>query len=177
MKNRGIVESIDIIISFIALMVAIGYTYRVAEANYYALKQDEILSELRVFGSSAAELLVTSPETVCKCTVNAGTGDDFYVMNCIDTAKMSGLTPEKLNLSSGRFSVRVEIRGNATPYPGAPELVFGSDLPTDNRPIYSESRVVITNSGNITKEKLVKCMKGEQNCERKIATIYIWRRD
>jgi hypothetical protein len=171
MKRKGQLESVDVVLSLVLLMVALGYAYRVAEANYYAFKQDEILAELRVFGSSAAELLVTSEATTCKCTVLPGTGNDFYITNCIDTQKLLSIAnlAQALHLSD-RFGVHVRIVNAG--------IEAGDPLPADNRQMYSERRVVIAHSGDITKSELERCMNGTlTTCERDIAMIYVWRRD
>ena len=171
MGKKGQLESIDIVLSLVLLMVALGYAYRVAEANYYAFKQDEILAELRVFGSSAAELLVTSEATTCKCTVLPGTGNDFYITNCIDIQKIQGVAnlAQALHLSD-RFGVHVSIVNAG--------VEAGDPLPADNRQMYSERRVIMAHSGDITKSELEKCMNGTSAaCKRDVATIYVWRRD
>jgi len=168
MKKKGQLESVDVVISLVLLMVALGYAYRVSEGNYYAFKQDEIAAELSALGSSASELLVSSPETTCKCTVVPGTGKDFYLMNCIDTQKLASTDLSKALHLSNAFGVHITIENAG--------IEVGSSLPSDNRQIYSERRVIIAHSGDITKSELEKCMKGTSSaCKRDVATIYIWR--
>ena len=146
MNKKGQLVSLDAVLSLVVLMLALGYAFRVAEANFYALKQDELIYKTKAVGSAAAELLVTSEEITCKVTTN--TGNDFYITNCIDTSKLTNLN-QKLLLNN-IFGVRVEwSTGNA-----------GDALPSDDRTIYSEKRVVMLRSGSITKAELEQCFNG-----------------
>ncbi|MCX8189650.1 MAG: hypothetical protein N3F05_00250 [Candidatus Diapherotrites archaeon] len=182
MKKLGYIASIDLMLSTILLMFAIGYAYRVAEGNFYSLKQDEIYEELRLFGSTAAELLISSPETTCRCSVRTGTnpGDPHYVMNCIDTSKLTNLSSNPdalksaLKVPPSRFGLRIEIFKNRNILVGN----YGEPIPNpaEVANIYSEGRAVIINAGDITKGKLFECISGKEMCERHVAKITIWRK-
>jgi len=162
-NRNGQLLSLDAILSLVLLMLALGYAFRVAEANFYALKQDELIYETKAVGSAAAELLVTSEETTCEVTTN--TGNNFYITNCIDTSKLTNLN-QKLLLNDNNFGVRVEwSTGNA-----------GDALPSDDRTIYSEKRVVMLRSGSIGKDELEQCFNGAGGCPRDTITIYVWRK-
>lgn len=161
-NRKGQLLSLDAILSLILLMLALGYAFRVAEANFYALKQDELNYEIKAVGSAAAELLVAGEETTCEITTL--TGNDFSITNCIDTSKLTNLN-QKLLLNND-FGVRVEWpAGNA-----------GDALPIDDRTIYSEKRVVILSGGSIGKDGLEQCFNGTGACSRSTITIYVWRK-
>ncbi|MCD6247301.1 MAG: hypothetical protein J7J87_02605 [Candidatus Diapherotrites archaeon] len=162
MNKRGQLASLDAILSLVLLMLALGYAFRVAEANFYALKQDELIYETKAVGSAAAELLVTSEETTCEVTTD--TGNNFYITNCIDTSKLTNLN-QKLLLNN-IFGVRVKWAGGSA----------GDSLPSDDRTIYSEKRVVMLHGGSITKAELEQCFKGTGGCSRDTITIYVWRK-
>ncbi|MEM4598177.1 MAG: hypothetical protein QW400_00605 [Candidatus Diapherotrites archaeon] len=180
MKKHGYIASVDIMLSTILLMFAIGYAYRVSEGNFYSLKQDELYEELRLFGSTAAELLISSPETTCRCSVLAGTspGDPHYVMNCLDTSKLASLSSNPddlkraLKLPPARFGLRVEILKDRSTVVGN----YGESVPAEAANTYSEARPVIINAGDITKGLLLKCISGQETCERHVAKITVWRK-
>ena len=160
--RKGQLLSLDAVLSLVLLMLALGYAFRVAEANFYALKQDELIYETKAAGSAAAELLTTSEEITCEVTTN--TGNNFYITNCIDTSKLTNLN-QKLLLNNA-FGVRVEWgAGNA-----------GDPLPSDNRTIYSEKRVVMLRNGSISKAELEQCFQDGSGCSRDTITIYVWRK-
>ncbi|MEM4662761.1 MAG: hypothetical protein QXM75_01940 [Candidatus Diapherotrites archaeon] len=176
MKKKGFLESVDVMLSTILLMFAVGYAYRVSEGNYYSIKQDELYDELRIVGNNAAEILVSAPEITCQCSVLAGTstGRALYIMNCLDISKISVMSADDLKrtlkIPNERFGASLKLQAGTTtlgPY--------GDNMPSEVKDYYSERRIVIANAGNITKEKLLKCMQGRETCDKYVATITVWR--
>jgi len=164
MDKRGQLISLDVVLSLVLLTFALAYAFRVAETNFYVLKQEELTYETKAVGSAAAELLVTVPETTCEVTTL--TGENFHITNCIDTAKLSSATFsfDKLGIDTSRFDARIEWSAGS----------IGNPVPTD-KTIYSEKRVVIIKPGGLTKSDLEACFSGSV-CTEETITIYVWRR-
>ncbi len=185
---KGAIGSLDAALSLVLLMVALGYAYKAMELNFYALKQDEELRVLRIYGSTASELLTSGTNFLCDISTNTGTS--YKIPNCIDETKISALSSSQLKemlLVPKNFNLMVRIGnneygdsfGNIT----EPCTVSGNcsivgnlrwDIPY--RHVYSERRLVIISNGPLDKAELLKCIDGNTTCglDEEVVEIYVW---
>jgi len=157
MKRKGQIMTVDFVFSLILLMLALGYTFRIAEANEYRLKEEQLFGDLQRVGSAASELMVASPAFACEITM----GTTQYFSHCVNRAKLLAATKDKLGIPSavGRdyhFEILVDKAHEAGD--SAPDPSVAGD--TDARFIYSEERKVILSAGNPALADIKACFNG-----------------
>ncbi|MEM0360179.1 MAG: hypothetical protein QXK06_02465 [Candidatus Diapherotrites archaeon] len=139
MNKKGQIAAIDFLFSLILVVLAIGYTFRIAEANDYSLKEEEIYRDLQRIGTAASELLVSSPEFTCEINTG-GAGTTQYFPNCTNAAKLSTATKEKLGIPP-QYKFRLLLNGALQAGEAANPIATST---VEN--IYSEERKVVVGS-------------------------------
>jgi len=87
--GKGQIFSLDLLISLVAVTVAVGLILQTIEVNTYYQKADRPAKELKAVAETTASLLMASNETTCLDS----TGE--HIMNCIDeTADFSAIFPK-----------------------------------------------------------------------------------
>lgn len=123
--------SLDFLISVAAVVLAIGLIIQFAEIKTYNEKEEMQWLELKQVAETAADLLVSNPDTSCDVK------DVAKIMNCIDSSKT--INANDLAIPSGyEFSIE-----------GGPINVGGN--PPNDKDYYSVKRIVATNNGQLTK--------------------------
>jgi len=156
MKRKGQIMTVDFVFSLILLMLALGYTFRIAEANEYRLKEEQMFNDLQRIGSAASELMVASPDFTCEATMG---GSTQYFSHCVNRNKLSNATEDELGIPAGS-NYHFEILINDVHLTGdnAPDPSNAGN--TDARFIYSEERTAILNNGNPALATIEACFDG-----------------
>jgi hypothetical protein len=85
MYKKGQIIAVDFLFALMLVALALGYTFRIAEANNYALKEEELYMDLQRIGTASSDLLVSSPDFTCEITM----GGIQYFPNCINETKLA----------------------------------------------------------------------------------------
>ena len=176
MNRKGQIFTLDLVFSLILLMLALGYVFRIAEANNYKMKEDELFTDLQRIGTAASERLVSHPDFICKVDFGAGSVPFF---NCSVGDRVSGADKDSLAIPDGYAfellrkdgAVFNHIAGDNAP-------LFDPDNPRAQN-IYSETRQVLYFSGGAdpTKAQIDRCMNPPQVCngEKKYLMVKVWK--
>lgn len=164
MKKKGQIITVDFIFSLVLFMLALGYVFRIAEANDYRMKEEELFNNLQRIGTAAGERLVSSPEFICKV------GNRPY-FNCVVETSLTTANNTKLGIPSGyKFELWDETKGKKISGDSAP--VFNPGL-EDAQNIYSEDRNVLWFANQPTAQQLKNCAGG--GCTEKSIMLKVWR--
>lgn len=164
MNKKGQIITVDLIFSLVLFMLAIGYVFRIAEANDYRMKEEWLFNDLQRIGTAAGERLVSSPDFICQV-------NNRPYFNCVVRASLAGANAKKLGIPSGyNFelwdeTVGVKIAGNAPP-------AFNPNSENAQN-VYSEKRNVLWFANNPTKAQLNACAGG--GCTEKLIMLKVWK--
>lgn len=151
MNKKGQIITVDFVFSLILLMLALGCVFRIAEANQYKMKEDELFMDLQRIGTASAELLVSSPDFVCEVTMG---GQPQYLNNCINELNLNTADKAKLGIPA-QYKFQILLNGVHRAGDSAPNPV------NPNSPnVYSEERSIVSMPGNPTIDQIKSCMTG-----------------
>lgn len=176
MNRKGQMFTVDLVFSLILLMLALGYVFRIAEANNYKMKEDELFMDLQRIGTAASERLVSNPDFICKVDFGAGSVPFF---NCIVGNRVSGADRGDLGIPNGyAFELLRKDGAVFNHIAGGNAPLFDPDNPRAQN-LYSETRKVLYFSGgnDPTKSQIDVCMDPLQGCsgEEKYLMVKVWR--
>jgi len=156
MKQKGQIITVDFVFSLIMLMLALGYTFRIAEANEYRLKEEQMFNDLQRIGSAASELMIASPDFACEVSM----GSTQYFSHCVNGTKLSGAGKDELGIpDTANYHFEILIGGSHETGENAPDPSNMGIAAAGF--IYSEERkVLLKNAGNPTINELESCFNG-----------------
>ncbi|MFH1234779.1 MAG: hypothetical protein V1493_04165 [Candidatus Diapherotrites archaeon] len=166
MDKKGQIIAIDFLFALMLVALALGYTFRIAEANDYTLKEEERYMDLQRIGTASSDLLVSSPAFVCSFpTVTGNPATTQYFPNCITESKFSGGCPScraNLGIPTGYdFNITIKITGS----PATPLVSKVPTAPPQN--IYSETRPVLSGTPA--------SIQGIRPLTKKEITLNVWK--
>jgi hypothetical protein len=142
MDKKGQIIAVDFLFALMLVALALGYTFRIAEANNYSLKEEEFYMDLQRIGTASSELLVSSPDFTCEITM----GTAQYFPNCITETKLSAPTLQEIKDRLGiPAQYKFEITKGTPPVHIAGDTLAGP-VPDSILNVYSEERNVILGS-------------------------------
>ncbi len=134
--ERGQIFSLDFLISLVAATAAIGLLVQAVEVQAYSQKEEGLFNDLRRVAENAANLLIASNETTC---LVAETNE--HLVNCIDSSKF--FSARKARILLGIPETYGFSLSGAT--------ISWSDGTPDSKDFYEVKRIVVVNSGGISK--------------------------
>lgn len=134
MDKKGQIIAVDFLFALMLVALALGYTFRIAEANNYSLKEEEIYMDLQRIGTASSDLLVSSPDFTCE--INMGGAQHFP--NCTNAGKLSGATNASLGIPA-QYKFRVLLNG-------VRQAGETSEPPASIENVYAEDRNVVVGS-------------------------------
>ncbi len=185
MKQKGQIFSLDVLISIVLIIVALGVAMRFFELKEYETKELMEQLELERVGSAASELLVNNPNLVCELTaVLTGTKLNS-LSNCLN--KNQQILKADLGISENsvpaqnKFDCRIEFA-----YDAASQLAIGdctSVVPATAKNVFAATRkIVVTNSKQVPKNEFNNCTDSDPatNCvvfTAGTATLKVWKHE
>ncbi len=164
MNKKGQIITVDFIFSLILFMLALGYVFRIAEANNYRMKEEELFNDLQRIGTAAGERLVSSPDFICQAS-------NRPYFNCVVGTLLTGANANKLGIPSGYgFEVWDETAGVRIAGSAPPPFNPNSE---DAQNVYSEKRNVLWFANQPTKAQLNACAGG--GCTEKLIMLKVWK--
>lgn len=164
MKCRGQIISLDAVIALILVMLSLGIVFNVMETNAYDLKETQLFEEISSMGKTAGNLLVSNENIICK--VKDGGKELFSMNNCLDLSKF--VRKEYLGIDSQKYSCKLTAEKNQT----QKKLKTAcTDNPVSAQNIYSETREIIVNEGDLTKQKFE-----ELKFKSEKITLKVWKK-
>jgi len=151
MDRKGQMITVDFVISLVLFTLAIGYVYRISEADTYRLKEEELFMDLQRIGTAAGERLVSAEELIC--SIN---GADMRLFNCLVDPKVTAADADMLGIPAGyRFGLwRMDTRAR----------LAGLDPPAAQEQLYSETRLVLRFPAEPTKAQIESCINPAMPC-------------
>ncbi len=180
MKKNGQVFSLDVLISIVLIIVALGVAMRFFEIKEYETKELMEQSELERIGNTASELLVNNPDLVCELTdVRDGTILN-YLSNCLN--KNQNISKSNLAIPAN-YDCRIEFSfGN----PITKQVAIG-ECQTIVQPaiknVFAANReIVVTDSKQVPKNEFNNCTDSDPatNCivfTAGTATLKVWKHE
>ncbi|MCX6801506.1 MAG: hypothetical protein NT067_00175 [Candidatus Diapherotrites archaeon] len=164
MDKKGQIIAVDFLFSLVLLALALGYTFRIAEANDYALREEELYMDLQRIGTASSDLLVSSPDFTCEINM----GGTQYFPNCINESKFSGgcsSCQASLGIPTDYdFNITIKITGS----PATPLVIKVPTTPPEN--IYSEKRAVLSSPANPASIQAI------SGLAQKEITLNVWKK-
>jgi uncharacterized protein (UPF0333 family) len=184
MEKKGQVFSLDVMISIILIVLALGIAMRFLEIKATETKEMTEQMELNTVGKTAAELLVNNPDITCELrAIDDSILDNLS--NCIETNQNIQKTDLGL-INPGNFDCRIEIEYSGLPPTTLPGQCQSPILATAKN-VYSAKREIVTTNllpnpqKRVQKAVLNNCTDKEPESAtpciltRGTVTIWVWK--
>jgi hypothetical protein len=153
--------TLDLMLSFALVVLAIGLTIHSFELNTYSLREEELYNELKNKAETAS--LMLSINEKLNCSVQ---GTNIRMQNCLQKDVLGNLSlKEQLGLSD--FKCRIVIDSQALDD-------CRDDFSTANNVVSIKKKMLVFNS-SITKTIWNNCVTSGCSGNEKTLTIYVWR--
>ncbi len=169
MKNNGQIFSLDLLLSIVLVIVAIGLAMQYLELKQIEAKERFDQMELERVGNTAAELLVNNHEIICSLVDNASTPIGTLA-NCLNQPTIiTKITKSMLGIPNN-YSCRIEINDT---------VVLSGDCTgdaTDAKNVFAAERKIVLNNTSqapdVSKDDLYECMsRNLAACELAYASV------
>jgi len=154
--------TLDLMLSFALVVLAIGLTIHSFELNTYSLREEELYNELKNKAETAS--LMLSINEKLNCSVQ---GTKIRMQNCLQKDVLANLSlKEQLGLSG--FKCRIVIDSQTLDD-------CSDDFSTANN-VVSIKKTMLVFDSSITKNQWNSCVtSGCSSGNEKTLTIYVWR--
>jgi len=153
MEKKGQVFSLDVLISVVLIIVALGAAMRFFELKEYEAKEMLEKSELDRVGNTASELLVNNPALVCYLEDIAG-NNLGSLSNCLE--KSQSINKASLGIPSS-FDCQIKF-GDGTLANGE----CRDNISPETKNVFAARRnIVIAASKQVAKNEFNDCINGE----------------
>ena len=202
MNRKGQIFSLDLLMSLVVAVLALGLLVQAMEINAYETKEQSLNEELKIIGETAADLLVSNPNIVCALIDNVANEITLDSLpNCLvlcsppcppadpqgeaigfwkNRKDKTVIMKEDLGIPTG-YDCMIDID-----YDGSERVASqcaDEEPPSDIKNVYSAQRnvVVYTNSDNplVPKTELYICIAdpADPNCHlvEGTVTLKVWK--